>query len=90
MVSLRLRILLAVAGIVVLTTVAVVYFVQRETERAVFRAQDAAIRNLVHVAFLNVENQNQSLLFQEKASLDLRTEIEGNVSHDLLLEVRTK
>jgi signal transduction histidine kinase len=86
--SLRTRILIAVSGVVIATTVAILYLVQRETERAVFRAQNASIRNLVSVALLNVESLHQSLLFQEAASLALRKSMVENVTLIAIQRIR--
>lgn len=70
--SLRSKIVLVMAGIVLVTTMTIMFFVQRETEKAILTEEDEDAQNLLHTIVLNVENEYKSLLFNKAASLERR------------------
>ena len=70
--TLRSRIFAVVMGVVILTTVTLTFFIQRETNQAIFQAHEANAKNLVDTLLLNIENAHQSILFHKKNSLELR------------------
>ncbi len=78
--TLRSRILIVVAGIVFLTTVITIIYVQMETEQAIFMAQDEMTQNLLQTVLLNVENEYKSLIFHRNALLERRKSELRNIS----------
>lgn len=70
--SLRLRILLVVGGVVLLTVGAIFFFTQSAVERAAFEAADKHAQDLTNAVLLTVENEYESLLFHRSATLQRR------------------
>lgn len=72
MYSLRTQIMVLVIGMILVTTVTIMFFVQRETKRAIFTGQDENARNLLNTVVLNVENEYKSIVFHRQALLERR------------------
>ena len=70
--SLRSRILVIVMSVMILTIAGISFFVQKEVINTLSHVYDESLKNLLNAVVLNVENQYKSLLFQKKASLDIR------------------
>ncbi len=70
--TLRAKILMIVSCILFLTTVTTTFFVQRQTEKEMFVAENKNARNLLRTIELNVENEYKSLLFYKAAALEKR------------------
>ncbi|CAN2043528.1 two-component system, NtrC family, sensor kinase [Candidatus Magnetomoraceae bacterium gMMP-1] len=70
--SLRSKILLVVSGIILATTMTIMFFAQIETEKSIFITENKSARNLLNTVVLNVENEYQSLVFHKAALLDRR------------------
>ncbi|MBU2629831.1 MAG: cache domain-containing protein [Proteobacteria bacterium] len=77
--SLRSRIIMVVTGIVFLTTMTIMFFVHKETEKAIFDVQDENARNVLNTVLLNVENEYKSLLFHRKTMIERRNAELNNV-----------
>lgn len=70
--SLKSKLLLTVTSVVMITTVSIMFFVQMETEKVIFKSQDESAKNLLNSVRLSVENEYRSLLFHKAASLEKR------------------
>lgn len=77
--SLNARILLTVVSIIVLTVTGIAFFVQKETVNTLSGIQDETARNLLDAIVLNVENEYNSLVFHEKAMLEIRKNERKNI-----------
>lgn len=70
--SLRSRILLLVGVAVTITAVSILFFAQREMERAVTTAEEQHARDLLDAVLLSVETEYESLLFHRRSALERR------------------
>ncbi len=70
--SMRVIILLFVAGLVITTTAGITYFAQRELTNSAYQSEYDTAQALIDSTLLNVSNEYQSLLFFEKASIERR------------------
>jgi len=70
--TLRQTILACIGLIVLLTTVSILIFVDRETTRAIFKVEDEHTRNLLETVRLNIETEYQSLLYHREHALQQR------------------
>ncbi len=67
--SLRTKTLLGVIGVIVITTMTIMIFAQKETEEAVLEIEQTHAQNTMKAVYLNVENEYKSLLFHKAATL---------------------
>ena len=79
--SLKSRILISVMGILTITTLTIIYFVNFATKEALSEAQNENAKNLVKTVMLNVENEYQSILFHKTILLDHRKNELKNVTN---------
>jgi len=70
----RVMIILMVIAIVLISSISIMLFVQNETTKALFAAEDKHTRNLLRTVRLNIVTEYQSLLFHQERSLELRKE----------------
>ncbi len=70
--SLHSRILLTVISTLVLTVLAIAYFVHKETIHTLSVNQDENARNLLNAVVLSVENEYTSLVFHKQTALEIR------------------
>ncbi len=79
--SLRTKTLLGVIGVIVITTMTIMLFVQKETVDAVLEIEQAHALNTMNAVYLNVENEYKSLLFHKAATLSgKKSELKNIVS----------
>ncbi len=71
-ISLQIKMFLVTTGIVFLTTLTMVFFTQRETEKTFYSEKNSHARNLLNAVYYNVENEYKSLLFHKEAVLEKR------------------
>ncbi len=60
--SLKSRILISVLGILTITTLTIIYFVNIATKESLNEAQNENAKNLVKTVMLNIDNEYQSIL----------------------------
>ncbi len=78
--SLRSKILLSLSGIVLLSTLLIMFFVKTETESQISLLQNKSAQDLVSTVALNVDLQYNSLLFYKKSILERKKqELKGTV-----------
>jgi PAS domain S-box-containing protein len=77
--TLRAKTLIIVAGIVLVTTMTITFFVQRETVSRFYLAHEENARNLLNTVYLNVENQYESIEFHKVEALKIRKEELRNI-----------
>lgn len=70
--SLRTRILFVTVSLILLTSITLIIFVQRETEQGILSARHNHALNLIRTVLLNVENEYKSLLFHKAVMLERR------------------
>ncbi len=70
--SLRARILVVVTGIVVFTTMTIMFLVQTKAVNEISSIHNENAKNLLHTVMLNVENQYKSILYHKSTVLELR------------------
>ncbi|MCP3922659.1 MAG: hypothetical protein GY714_08750 [Desulfobacterales bacterium] len=70
--SLNTRIIIVVIGIILITTITIMYFVHKETRKVIFNVQDENARNILNTVLLSVENEYKSLLFHKKTMIERR------------------
>ncbi|MFT6984939.1 MAG: two-component system NtrC family sensor kinase [Psychromonas sp.] len=66
------RILFVVAGVVLLTVLIITFLAQRSLENALFIAEDQHAIDAISLSLLNLDNENQSLIFYREATLAMR------------------
>ncbi len=70
--SLRARLLIAVAGLVLLTTMTIMFLVQAKSVNEISSIHEENAKNLLYTVLLSVENEYKSILSQEAVALSIR------------------
>jgi signal transduction histidine kinase len=64
--------LLGVVGVITVATIVFMFFIERETGKAMLEAEEEAARNILRLTLLNIQNEYNSLLFYKNSSLENR------------------
>ncbi|MCP4217529.1 MAG: PAS domain S-box protein [bacterium] len=78
--SLRARMLAAVSAVLLVTTFSAMFLAQKETEKAMFSAQDNNACNLVSTLALTIEQQYAGILAHKTATLESRKTEAKNIT----------
>ncbi|MCP4152579.1 MAG: PAS domain-containing protein [bacterium] len=78
--SLRTKIVLTISGTLLVTVIFTMFFVQRESEKAMFDAEERNARTLVKTMALNINNQYKSLISHKKTALDRKKSEARNIT----------
>ncbi len=85
--SLRTKTILGVLGIVVVTTMTTMIFVQKETEETVLDIEQSHAHNIINAVVLNVENEYKSLLFHKTETLTRKKSELKNIVHLAFVQI---